>query len=175
MFAGLQLERFSVKKQNVPRSVCIPFYRVHKTRFAFVLFSCYSEYGSSSRVTALAWTGLFPRGFQSVPRGFLFFGDAFPLQTGHAAVRPRNKHGVFDSKMEHYGDKTSITENLRGLRGSYDCNPVILEDFGVSSLPHDFQLRPISYIPIDTRSPLSPRERGRFVLCASLHFRQKKF
>ena len=126
MFAGLQLERFSVKKQNVPRSVCIPFYRVHKTRFVFVLFSCYSEYGSSSRVTALAWTGLFPRGFQSVPRGFLFFGDAFPLQTGHAAVRPRNKHGVFSEitiailKFQNFFQiLRGCFRRLRGFRNYY--------------------------------------------------------
>ena len=44
--------------------------------------------------------------------------------------------------------------------GFYKYNSVMFKDFGVSSLSHDFQLHTLSYIPIDTRSPLSSRERG---------------
>ena len=69
----------------------------------------------------------------------------------------------------------SITGYLRGLRGFYEYNPVIFEDFGVLSLSHHFQLCILSYIPINTRGPLSRRERGRFVLSAHLRSRQMKF
>ena len=69
----------------------------------------------------------------------------------------------------------SITGYLRELRGFYEYNPVIFEDFGVQSLSHDFPQRTLSYIPINTRSPLSRRERGRFILSAHLRSRQMKF
>ena len=95
--------------------------------------------------------------------------------TGFSILGLRVYYGVFELEIEHYGEKTSITEYLKGLRGFYEYTPVILEDFRESSLQHDFQLRTISYIPVGTRCPLSLRERGRFVLSAHLRSRQMKF
>ena len=137
-----------------------------------------------SRPDPVINTGFWAKSHQQI-LDFLTFFDyyggvfedcgVFGTITGLWKLWPRVYYGIFDFKTEHYGEKESITGHLRGLRGSYDCNPVILEDFGVSSLLHNFQRRTISYIPIDTRSPLSPRERGRFVLCASLRSRKMKF
>ncbi len=53
----------------------------------------------------------------------------------------------------------SITGYLRGLRGFYEYNPVIFEDFGVQSLSHDFPQRTLSYIPTTHAAP-SPYGRG---------------
>ena len=110
-----------------PSPTVCAFIYPSKCRFAFAPRLCYSKYGSSSRVTALAWTGLFFPVGSRVSHGVFFFrGDVSPCKrvtqrpdpvknTG-LGQKPRNKHGVL-SKIPTAN--SLISNFFRLLRGSF--------------------------------------------------------